>query len=222
MICFISATYAANFGTSKREMYQEVYNNSGSTIYCGCEWNNKHVDLSSCNLQNEFTNKESIRSERTEAEHIIPASWMLKIGDHNRDCVADSENSKYSAREYCQLHDKNYNKAHNDLVNLFPAVGQINADRSNKFYIEESDDYNIDDYNSCKSVNTEDGFIPRPSIRGDIARVAFYMRDKYFVQYTPEEEALFHKWDYQDPISQEEIQRNNRIIEIQGYGLDLD
>jgi deoxyribonuclease-1 len=72
------------------------------------------------------------RASRTEAEHIIPASWMLKKNKTERLCVAASKASKYSPRRYCQMHDTDFRSAHNDLVNLRPAEGQINANRSNK------------------------------------------------------------------------------------------
>ena len=61
---------------------------------------------------------------------------MPKVNNKKRQCVIDSKVSKDSPREYCKKHDLDYKQAHNDLVNLYPAVGQINADRSNKPFVD--------------------------------------------------------------------------------------
>lgn len=136
----------------------------------------------------------------------------------NRDCVAQAKLNKESPRSYCQSHDKQFKQAHNDLVNLFPAVGQINADRSNKEYSLYMSDVKYE-YGSCETESGKNGFKPPASMRGDIARVAFYMQEKYSVEYSHDEQQLFILWDKQDPISQEERDRNNRIIQVQGFGL---
>jgi deoxyribonuclease-1 len=125
-----------SFTTAKNKLYSKVFNNSGKTLYCGCDWSDRKTNLNSCNLQSYFPKKQRKRSLRTEAEHIIPASWMLKVNNKKRQCSIDSKGSKDSAREYCQKHSAEYKQAHNDLVNLYPAVGQINADRSNKPFVD--------------------------------------------------------------------------------------
>ena len=47
------------------------------------------------------------------------------------------------------------------------------------------------------------------------------MSNKYGVTYAKRQQVLFDKWAALDPISQEERDRNNRIIKIQGYGLNF-
>ena len=37
--------------TAKNKMYSKVFNNSGSTLYCDCDWSKRKTDLSSCSLQ---------------------------------------------------------------------------------------------------------------------------------------------------------------------------
>jgi deoxyribonuclease-1 len=113
---------SSSFSKAKSNMYKKVYLNSGKTFYTNCLWSKKKVDLSSCGLENSFPKKHMKRASRTEAEHIIPASWMLKKNKAERSCVAESKAHKDNSRKYCQKHDKDFRNAHNDLVNLRPEL----------------------------------------------------------------------------------------------------
>lgn len=207
-----------SFGTAKKKLYSKVFNNTGETFYCGCDWSNRKTGLASCGLQSFFPKSQRKRAARTEAEHIIPASWMLKVNKQYRQCAVDAKKYGESPRDYCQKKDRNYKQAHNDLVNLVPAVGQINGDRSNKPYVA-SVKPSAKSYGQCDILIDSRGIIPPKDKQGDIARIAFYMQSKYNVTYSPRQMALFEKWDKVDPISVEERARNRKIIKVQGYGL---
>lgn len=213
-----AAEISSSFGSAKSKMYKKVEGNYGYTIYSGCQWSRKKVDLNSCNLQNSFSKKHMKRAKRTEAEHIIPASWFYKKEGEWRSCATKANFTKgLSARSYCQKVDKDYRNAHNDLVNLYPAVGQINADRSNKPFTDKHSGSNIKTYRgNLISSSSSRTFIPPPSVRGDIARVGFYMRDVYGVSYSKRMGSTFDKWNREDPISQEEYDRNIKIKKAQG------
>jgi len=199
-----------SFTTAKNKLYSKVFNNSGETLYCDCDWSNRKTNLNSCNLQSYFP--------RTEAEHVIPASWMLKVNNKKRQCAIDSKDSKDSAREYCQKYSAKYKQAHNDLVNLYPAVGQINADRSNKPFVDITKT-KVSTYGKCDIQIGSRGIVPPKSKQGDIARIAFYMSEKYGVTYSKRQLTIFNKWDKEDPISPEERAHNKRVIQTQGFGL---
>ena len=216
----VSADIATSFSKAKSNLYKKVYPNLGLTFYTNCEWSKKKVDLESCGLQNSFPKKQINRASRTEAEHIIPASWMLKKNKQERFCVSESKENKDSPREYCQKHDKDFRNAHNDLVNLRPSVGQINANRSNKPFSDSLSGKDPVTYRgNGKTFKVSSRVaIPDKSIRGDIARVAFYMRDKYGVSYSKRQTKLFNEWNKQDPVSSEEVALNKRILKVQGVG----
>ena len=218
-ITSLTVTATPNFNKAKKNMYTKVFNNSGETLYCGCKWSHKKVDLASCGLEGYFPKKYRKRAHRTEAEHIIPASWMLKVNKKFRQCVIDSKENKLSARKYCQKHDEDYRKAHNDLVNLYPAVGQINADRSNKPFLDALKSTE-NSYGKCHAESGSRGFLPPDNKKGDIARVAFYMSQRYGVVYSKRQQSLFDIWDKLDPISDEEREHNIRIVKVQGYGIN--
>ena len=137
-----------------------------------------------------------------------------------RSCVADSKAHKDSPREYCQKYDTDFRSAHNDLVNLRPAVGQLNANRSNKPFsdiLSGKDPVTYRGNGKTFKISSRVA-VPDQSIRGDIARVAFYMRDTYGVSYSKRQAKLFDEWHQQDPLSEEEMLLNKRIIKVQGAG----
>ncbi len=211
---------ATSFSSAKVHMYKKVYPHAGQTFYTNCAWSRKKVDLASCGLANAFPKKQMNRASRTEAEHIIPASWMLKKNKAERPCVAQSKASKDNPRKYCQAHDAGFRNAHNDLVNLRPAVGQINANRSNKPFSDSLTGSKPITYRgNGKTFKVSSRVaVPDITIRGDIARVAFYMRDTYGVSYSKRQSEVFNEWDKQDAVSEEEVLLNQRIKKVQGVG----
>lgn len=213
----VNAAPANSFRDAKHKLYNEVYNNTGNTVYCGCKWSGSNIDLASCGLQNAFIKGDQSRLRR-EAEHIIPASWFYKKNGKYRQCAKDAWNLHINARKYCQEHDADFRAAHNDLVNLFPSVGRINLERSNKPFAEHVNTGKIT-YSKCTAMTGDKVFVPPLDMRGDIARVAIYMYHKYGVRYSNKQSILFNKWNAQDPISNEEKSRNRKIISSQGYGI---
>lgn len=215
-----AAQISTSFSKAKSKLYKQVYDNKGQTFYVNCDWAKKKVDLESCNLQNSFPKSQSKRSKRTEAEHIIPASWMYRKDGKYRQCYIEAKKIKESPRDHCQDVDPDYNQAHNDLVNLRPAVGSINGYRSNKPFANEISGKKERTFkgNGKKIVITSRLIVPDPSIRGDIARVAFYMRDTYGVTYSKRQAKLFEQWHQADRLSDEEVKLNKRIIKAQGQG----
>ena len=55
---------------------------------------------------------------------------------------------------------------------------------------------------------------PKKEIRGDIARIYFYMSNKYNFKISKQEKIMFEKWDQEDPISQWEKTKIKRIEEF--------
>ena len=114
-----------------------------------------------------------------------------------------------------------------DLHNLRAATGSINSSKSDRFFSDGS---------GSATITTDGGFYPGDDHRGDVARILFYMAITYdYLVLTDDLELLldesFHyevegarmgqlslllSWHKEDPISEFEIARNNRIFEIQG------
>jgi deoxyribonuclease-1 len=214
-----NADFSNSFSSAKQKMYKEVYNNEWATFYTGCYWRAQQVSLESCGLADSFPNSANKRARRTEPEHVIPASWLYKKNKSWRDCYLDAKQLGIKARDYCQDNDLEFRDAHNDLVNLRPVVGQVNGFKGNKPFLEKVSGEKIATLKAKKKfVVSSRGVTPDPSIRGDIARIAFYMRDKYQVEFSPRQEMLFFKWAEDNPVSEEEIELNRKIEEVQGVG----
>lgn len=102
------------------------------------------------------------------------------------------------------------------MHNLVPAIGEVNGDRSNYRY--GANKPNIGMYGNCKfEVNfKEKRAYVKEDIRGDIARIYFYMSDKYNIRLSKQEKKMMKAWSKQDPVSDWERVKNKRIQEIQG------
>jgi len=111
-----------------------------------------------------------------------------------------------------------------DLHHLFPSENTANSIRGNYQFGEVSEpaEVNLCDtstfgvYQSRKSRDfTAFFFAPPMEHRGNVARALFYFSIKYDLRISPDEEFYLRKWHIQDPVDDEELQRNDEIYEIQ-------
>jgi deoxyribonuclease-1 len=190
-----------SFTTAKKRMYK-VHGENSVTLYCGCPYQSKTPELSECGLGEQS----GLRWERTEAEHVVPAS---AIGA-TRPCWEEG------GRSHCEKEDPVFKAAHADLHNLWPAVGGINGARSNKAMgLLDGDDLA---YGSCDFEVDEEGdrVEPRPEVRGDIARIYFYMEWMYAVPISAGQRRLLLHWHQTDPVDDWERKRDELIEGHQG------
>lgn len=129
--------------------------------------------------------------------------------------------------------DEKY-EAYSDAHHLRPTLNSINTSRDNLDFDEVSNyssSYSNDNYgNKWNSVCFE----PRDEVKGDVARIMMYMEIKYNnidgLKLTISDSiptststgngslgklSTLLKWNYQDPVSEQEIYRNNVIYEFQ-------
>lgn len=197
-----------SFATAKKRMYAKVYEGHETTFYCGCDFVNKVPVLTSCGLDRETMGS---RAEQTEAEHIVPAS----IFGRTRTCWASGGRDE-CLKKSSPVYDSVFDTFHSDLHNLAPTVGHLNAVRSDfSMGLVEGDE---NPYGTCDfEVSLEDDKVEPPmDVRGDIARVYFYVEHTYGLQLTDGERHLFRAWHLADPVSEWEIERDQRIEALQG------
>ena len=139
-------------------------------------------------------------------EHVYPASWMK-----------DTAGCSGQTREECRRTSDRFNRMEADLHNLFPALAEINGDRSNFTFSIIGADVNEADYGDCdfEIDKFEHEAEPRPAARGEIARAIFYMHSEYGLPIEPSLFKLLIGWHEADEVSAEEMRRNNVIAEIQ-------
>lgn len=206
---------AKTFSTAKKRLYNEVYTGHQRTLYCDCKFTKtRRVYLGSCGVK---ARKNERRAKQLEAEHVMPAYHM----GQNRACwqqklCTNSKGEAYKGRKCCEKSDKVFKAAHNDLHNLYPAVGEINGDRSNyKFGMiaDEKRAYGQCDFEVDKAAKRAE---PPNNVKGNIARTYFYMSDTYAIPLAKQQRQLFEAWDKGDPVDNWERERNQRIKKIQG------
>jgi deoxyribonuclease-1 len=231
-----AADIPSSFSKAKKLALTQVYKDHHKSFYCGCSFNDKkQVDQASCGYEPRTpitrSGKESIRDNRIEWEHVLPASIMgknLACWSKERSqfpqCVKSNGKLK-SGRACCQKVNRDFRNAHNDLVNLTPTIGEVNADRSNLPYAEISGEKRS--YGQCDFEYDKSNKVVEPSenVRGDIARIQLYLEHTYGevlgFKFSTGKRSMLERWNEIDPVTSWEKERNKRICEAQGSGNKL-
>jgi len=214
---FSPSSGPTSIGEAKQLMAREVFNTDSlrKTLYCGCRYSvSKQIDAASCgfeprkNRNGTVSEQDLIRAGRMEVEHVVPAAFIgTSIGCWDN-----------GGRSACEQNSPEYNKAASDLVNLRPSIGQVNRDRYSYEYGTIAGEARV--YGACDmEVDFKAGIAePAPEIRGDLARITLYMRDRYKISMSPAYASMMEQWARLDPVSTEECELNRRIAQAQGHG----
>jgi len=152
------------------------------------------------------------RMDRIEWEHVVPAEW-----------IATGFGCQEDTRAACRKID-GFKEAEGDLFNLVPAIGELNGDRSSLLYGEDEEEERI--YGQCdfEIINVRDTTgnalklaEPNETIRGDLARIWFYMEQRYGVEIPLENQATLVHWNIQDPVDVSECDRTKVIAAEMGW-----
>lgn len=189
--------------------YDQHVGGATGTLYCGCDWqwtgrSGGRVDHASCGYK---VRAQANRAARIEWEHIVPA-WVF---GHQRQCW------QHGGRDNCQAEDPLFSVMEADLHNLAPAIGEVNADRSNfQFGVLPT---TPPLYGACSTkVDFKARTVePRDEVKGMIARVYFYMHDRYDLTMSDAQQRLFMAWHAQYPVTEWELERDRRIAQIMGH-----
>lgn len=210
---------AIGFEAAKRALEDRVYRDHRIEIYCGCAFDrDRRLEVESCGYRPR--RRDGPREHRIEWEHMVPVDrfgrgrpcWRGETctgGVHGRACCT---------RTLEHGGDAEVRAMEGDLHNLAPAVGALNAERSDREYGEVPGeprehgrcDFEIDRQHRHGSIE------PPANVRGDVARAWLYMAIEYGVGLTDEERARMEAWHRADPVDAWERERDARIAEIQG------
>ena len=208
------AAAPTTFSQAKVALKKHIYfdqNNNGAlgTIYCGCDWqwvgqSGGQIEAKRCGYTVRAIPN---RGQRTEVEHIFAASHF----GQQRQCWQSG------GRKNCNKTDPVFNLMEADLHNLTVSIGELNADRSN--YRFGTLPNAAKQHGQCQSkVDFKQRvFEPRDEAKGKIARINFYMADRYDLRLSEQQQKLFMAWSQHYPVTPWELERDQRIARIMGH-----
>ena len=202
------------FSKSKKALYSLP--STKETFYCKCPYNKKKkVDLEACSY---VTWKFTKRAQRVEAEHVVPAHTLcgktVEWKKGHPQCF--NKIRPYKGRKCAPKRNPTCIRAYNDLHNLRPANGEINAMRSNyKFGIIEGEERK---FGVCNFEVKNRVAEPPNDRQGDIARIYLFMHNAYkeLNLLNKKEYNKYIQWSKADPVDHAECSLNENIFKLQG------
>lgn len=200
----VLANPPTNFSKAKK-LSVKIYQNHQVAFYSNCTYHMQGKKLvpspKTCGY---IPRKNLNRGSRIEWEHIVPASHF----GQQLQCWQNG------GRRNCKKISKKFRLMEADLMNLVPTIGELNADRSNfrlGMISGEKRAYGKVDFEVDFKRRIAE---PRKEIRGDIARIYFYMVDRYKLKISRSQKRLFKVWAKNDPISRWEIEKKKLIKSV--------
>tara|TARA_B100000446_G_scaffold39220_2_gene34577 strand:+ start:24050 stop:24829 length:780 start_codon:yes stop_codon:yes gene_type:complete len=208
-------TEIESFSKAKRLLQQKVYNEHRQTLYCNAVFDeDKNVQLP----QGFHTDKHKKRAARIEWEHVVPAENFGRFYSEWREghplCVS-RKGKAYRGRKCAEKVVSQYRLMQADMHNLFPAIGAVNALRSNySFTVMPQEPV---DFGSCAMKIENRKAEPPEESRGRIARTYLYMAETYpQLQLSKKTQHLMQAWHQRYPVAEWECDRASAIETLQG------
>lgn len=221
-IFLFSDVYAENknvtidsFNKAKKLLEREVYFDYRVTIYCNALFDEeKNITIP----KGFVAPKHEKRSKRIEWEHIVPAEnfgrTFLEWREGDPQCV--NKGKPFKGRRCAEKVNKDYRYMQADMYNLYPAIGSVNAMRSNMNFQMIGDSIPAT-FGTCQMKIVDNKVEPPITARGQIARTYKYMADAYSPRYrmSRQQTQLMDAWDRMYPVTEWECTRAKRIESIQ-------
>lgn len=198
-----------------KKMLGQVYADHRVTFYCGAEYDAQ----GNVTLPDGFeTPKHEKRANKIEWEHALPAEnfgqTFAEWRDGSPECV-DNKGKAFKGRKCAEKVNAEYRMMQADMYNLYPAIGAVNAMRSNFNYQMLAGEQPT--FGTCEMKIADRKAEPPARARGQIARTYFYMQDSYSRYHmSRQQEQLMGAWDRQYPVDAWECTRAKRIEALQG------
>jgi deoxyribonuclease-1 len=151
-------------------------------------------------------------------EYIVPThafgQSFKEWREGHPDCV-DRKGKPFKGNNCARKRNIKFRYMESDLYNLVPAIGEINGLRSNYSFAMIPGEKR--EFGTCDMEIENPKAEPRPEVRGDIARIYFYMNWAYPGHgiISKKNRKLFEAWDKEDPVDDWECERSIRIEGIQ-------
>lgn len=210
-------TVNESFYQAKKALEKYVYTEiPQKTIYCNFDFElpSKKVVL----VDGFETQKHVKRAERIEWEHVVPAENFGRTFSEWREghplCV-DKKGKSFKGRKCAEEANREFRLMQADMYNLYPAVGAVNASRSNFNFTQFSKD-TPSSFGICE-VKIYDRKVEVPEhARGKVARAYLYMEDAYpRYKMSKSNRKLMQAWNKMYPVTLDECTRTKIIESMQ-------
>jgi deoxyribonuclease-1 len=203
-----------SFSKAKKLLEKQVYNDHRKTLYCNATFDAKKKVIPPKGFA---TIKYIKRAKKIEWEHVVPAENFGRTFSEWRDgheqCVT-SKGKAFKGRRCAEKVNTDYRYMQADMFNLYPAIGAVNALRSN---------YNFtmlpsakSDFGSCAMKIDNRKAEPPEAARGRIARTYLYMEATYKrYSMSKSQRKLMTAWDKMYPVNAWECARTRIITSLQ-------
>lgn len=201
---------------AKKILAKQIYSDQHQTFYCRSTFNTKEQVFHSGGYvpisDNDFAN-------RLEWQHIVPIhafGQSFKEWQEGDPACVDTKGQSFKGHKCTEKLNEQFRFMQADMHNLVPAIGEINELRSDFSFAKIPGEERR--FGSCDLEIAKLKVEPPENVRGDIARIYFYMEDAYPGRgiLNKESRNLFDTWDRQDPVDKWECEKERRVRAIQG------
>lgn len=206
-----------SFTRAKKILISDIYTDYRRTIYCDAAFT---PDKRILFPEGFDASKVADRSEHVEIEHVVPAenfgSMIRQWRDGDPLCV-DKQNKPYKGRKCAEKASRLYRLMQADLYNLYPAIGSVNAVRSNYSFTQFPKSVPAL-FGSCAFKFADDQVEVPDAAKGVVARVHLYFDAQYnpVFELSDEQRQQMEEWNVLYPVTSWECMRTYRIEKIQG------
>lgn len=207
-------TWEDSFQDAKRALDKRVYHDHRVTLYCQASYDEHGAVILPAGFR---TPKHQARAAQIEWEHAVPAENFGRTFAEWRDGAPECQDKRgpFKGRKCAERVNREYRLMQADMYNLYPAIGAVNAMRSNYNYAMLPGAKNT--FGSCAMKIEGSKAEPPEYARGTVARSTKYMTWAYpRFQLSRQQEQLMDAWDEMYPVDQWECTRARRIEAIQG------
>jgi len=206
-----------SFNKAKKMLEKNVYQSKAEriTLYCQASFDTKKKITPPAGFS---TTKYKKRAKKVEWEHVVPAENFGRNFSEWREgdeaCV-NSKGKDFKGRRCAEKVNQQYRLMQSDMYNLYPAIGAVNAARSNYNFVAFNGEQSSFGHCAMKISNRKAE--PPIEARGMIARSYIYMDEAYSkYSMSKQQSQLMNAWHKQFPVTQWECLRGQRISELQG------
>jgi deoxyribonuclease I len=191
--------------------------NIHNTFYCGCTFDSEHhINKEECSL--DLHQVKNANEAMLTWDRVVPVTAFGPRLDcwKSENQLCENSGLKKASRGWacCRMVSEKFNKMESDMHNLVPVVRKLKKVR---FYRRHGLVFGeMRMHGGCDIEFGGKAMEPKESIRGDIARIHFYMSFLYKIPLGKSQEQMLRNWNRTDPPDEWEIGRNSLVEKVQG------